>query len=98
MFDPYKNLFVFGYANGWTLWHLNTEDRLKDVLSPGWFAPAGGLRLRRGDQIHVTAVDGHAWLAVDHATPDNVAILPLSTALSPHRTAPPVPVESKAAE
>ncbi len=52
-----RDLSVLAYANGFTLWHYRTGDRVADLVeteaAPGYFAPACEL-LRSGDQIIVS--------------------------------------------
>lgn len=33
----HKNLSMIAYANGFTMWHYKTEDKLDDVLNEGYF-------------------------------------------------------------
>ena len=37
-----KNLSVIAYANGFTIWHYKTNDKLEDLLD-GYFNPAQDL-------------------------------------------------------
>ncbi|MEQ8195330.1 MAG: hypothetical protein RIB59_12665 [Rhodospirillales bacterium] len=45
-----RDLSVLGYANGFTLWHLITEDDASEIRNRGYFDEAAGL-FRPGDII-----------------------------------------------
>ena len=48
------DLSVLAYANGFTLWHYRTEDRMGEMLSTDYFDPAHAM-LRAGDIILANA-------------------------------------------
>jgi outer membrane protein assembly factor BamB len=64
-FSP-RNLSVLAYANGFTLWHYKTRDRLADVGDDRYFGSAADL-LANGDMVMVTAADGARFAAASVA-------------------------------
>ena len=51
-----KNLSVLAYANGFTLWHYITTDKLDEVLSQDYFNEAETL-IHNGDMIIINIED-----------------------------------------
>ena len=64
--EPYnpRDLSIFGYASGATLWHYRTKNTAATVLTPGYFDPSGDM-LRAGDFIMATTLDGGGMLHVE---------------------------------
>ena len=54
-FSP-ADLTVLAYADGYTLWHYETDDSHIEVLARGYFSDAKDL-FRTGDRIEVYAGD-----------------------------------------
>lgn len=50
-----KNLSVIAYANGFTMWHYRTTDKLNELLD-GYFNPVGDL-MNKNDMIVLNASD-----------------------------------------
>lgn len=56
-----KNMSVLAYANGWTLWHYETQDdTMADILKDDYFTPVYTL-MNPGDFICIVA-DGQACI------------------------------------
>jgi hypothetical protein len=52
-----RNLSVLAYANGFTLWHYKSGDKLAAATSRGYFADAADL-LAPGDMVMLSAAEG----------------------------------------
>lgn len=66
-----KNLSVLAYANGFTLWHYVTPDKVAAVRVPGYFDRANDL-LRKADMILLNAGDVSGTLVVSGFEPITV--------------------------
>jgi hypothetical protein len=52
-----RNLSVLAYANGFTLWHYKSGDKLSTATAKGYFADAADL-LAAGDMVMLSAAEG----------------------------------------
>lgn len=106
-----RELSVLAYANGFTLWHYRTEDRLADLLDPtlgafenaGYFGAACDL-LCAGDQMLVNLNGGIrpalASLVVEHVNPGGqvrVALAQAETTMPVSNPSQPLAAELAAA-
>ena len=106
-----RELSVLAYANGFTLWHYRTEDRLADLLDPtlgafenaGYFGAACDL-LCAGDQVLVNLNGGIrpalASFVVEHVNPGGqvrVALAPTEMQMPVASPSPPLAAELAAA-
>jgi hypothetical protein len=106
-----RELSVLAYANGFTLWHYRTEDRLADLLDPtlgafenaGYFGAACDL-LCAGDQVLVNLNGGIrpalASFVVEHVNPGGqvrVALAPTESQMPMASGSSPLAAELAAA-
>jgi len=63
-----KNLSVIAYANGFTLWHYASSDKLADISGEGYFNSVSSLQ-NTGDLIIVNAGDGTIILKIESTSP-----------------------------
>lgn len=54
-----RDLSIFGYANGATLWHFRSRDAAADIVAPRYFDASADM-LRAGDFILVNLVSDTA--------------------------------------
>ena len=54
-----KNLSVLSYANGFTMWHYVSDDKIDDILSHTYFDKVKGL-IHTGDIIIIFADEVYA--------------------------------------
>ena len=84
-YDPH-GLFVLSYASGFTLWHYNTADKLREVRQDGYFDAAREM-FRDGDRLYVNVRrNEQVTAAQDFCVARRgvrVALVPTSTALYP---------------
>jgi hypothetical protein len=57
-----RNLSVLAYANGFTLWHYVSPDKMAAIREPGYFNEAE--YLRKGDMVLVNSGDVSGTLVV----------------------------------
>ncbi|GAN76333.1 hypothetical protein [Acidisphaera rubrifaciens] len=62
-----RNLSVLAYANGFTLWHCKTPDRLAEAAADGYFDAAADM-LAAGDLVMISAADGARILVAGPAS------------------------------
>lgn len=58
------SLSVVAYANGFTLWNYQTEDKLEDINKPGYFKDTAPF-MRIGDRIMVTSIQDNVAQSAD---------------------------------
>ncbi len=71
-----KNLSVIAYANGFTLWHYASEDKMTPISNAGYFDSVKTL-MNVGDVIIINGSDNTAFKKVS-ANETNVTLAPLS--------------------
>ena len=67
-----KNLNVIAYANGWTMWHYSTDDKLEDVLN-GYFNPVQDL-MNINDMIVLNTADMNCMMFVKEKQNKNIKL------------------------
>jgi hypothetical protein len=72
-----RDLSIFGYANGATLWHFRSRDTAAEVVAPSYFDQSADM-LRAGDFILVNLVGekatGGGLLAVESVRNKTVSV------------------------
>ncbi|MDE6481550.1 MAG: hypothetical protein K2L25_01880 [Alphaproteobacteria bacterium] len=71
-----KNLSVIAYANGFTLWHYASEDKMTAISASGYFDSVKTL-MNVGDVIIINASDNTALKKVS-ANASNVTVAALA--------------------
>lgn len=71
-----KNLSVIAYANGFTLWHYASEDKMAVITASGYFDSVKTL-MNVGDVIIINASDNTALKKVS-ANASNVTVAALA--------------------
>lgn len=71
-----KNLSVIAYANGFTLWHYASEDKIAAISASGYFDSVKTL-MNIGDVIIINASDNTSLKKVS-ANATNVAVAALA--------------------
>lgn len=66
-----KQMSVLAYANGFTLWHYKTEDKMQELLS-GYFTIADLMAV--GDIIIINAADGNSIKVITKIENKNVEL------------------------
>lgn len=70
-----RNLSVLAYANGFTLWHYKSGDKLSAAAAQGYFADAADL-LAPGDMVMLSAAEG-GKIATIAGQGKSIALAPL---------------------
>lgn len=70
-----RNLSVLAYANGFTLWHYKSADKLAAAAAQGYFADAADL-LAPGDMVMLSAAEG-GKIATIAGQGKSIALAPL---------------------
>lgn len=72
-----RDLSIFGYANGATLWHFRSHDGAAAIVAPSYFDPSADM-LRAGDFILVNLIGekgtGGGLLAVESVRDKSVRV------------------------
>ena len=67
-----KNLNVIAYANGWTMWHYSTSDKLEDLMD-GYFNPVQDL-MNVNDMIVLNTADMNCMMFVKEKRNKNIKL------------------------
>jgi transcriptional regulator with XRE-family HTH domain len=73
-----RNLSVLAYAQGFTLWHYETQAPMAQVCSRGFFDAAADM-MAAGDMVLVSAVDGGRVLFIRNADVSSISTTTIAT-------------------